>query len=90
MSSALLLRLNTDLDPSKRLSYYIFSPFSSFQIYENCRELHKYTLVEKKKFKQGEGPGFEGEFNNFQSPQLSSLSKLVGVMFLFLCRWPPC
>jgi len=48
----------------------------NFQIYENCRELHKYTLVEKKKFEQGEGPGFEGEFNNFQSPQLSSLSKL--------------
>jgi hypothetical protein len=57
--------------------------FISFQLYENCRELHKYTLDEKKKFAQGEGPGFEGELNNFQSPQLSSLSKLVSVMFLF-------
>ena len=65
------------------------SSLFSYQLYENCRELHKYTLVEKKKAAQGEGSGFDGELNNFQSPQLSSLSKLVSVLFLFLCRWPP-
>jgi len=65
--------------------YPIASPpsFFSFQFYENCHELHKYILVEKKKAAQGEGPGFDGELNNFSSPQLSSLSKLVSDMFYF-------
>jgi len=48
----------------------------NFQIYENCRALHDYTRYEKKKAARGEGPGFDGELNNFQAPQLSSLAKL--------------
>jgi len=47
----------------------------------NCRELHKYTLAERKKAAQGKGQGFDGELNNFQAPQLSSLSKLVSFFF---------
>jgi hypothetical protein len=45
--------------------------------------LHDYTRDQKKKAAQGEGTGFEGELNNFQSPQLSSLLKLVSY-FLYL------
>jgi len=48
----------------------------NIQLHTNCRELHKYTLAEKKKAAQGRGVGFDGEMNNFQAPQLSSLSKL--------------
>ena len=58
------------------------NPFYSYQLHANCRALHKYTLQEKKKAARGEGPGFDGELNNFQAPQLSSLSKLVST---FLC-----
>jgi hypothetical protein len=46
----------------------------------NCLELHKYTLQEKNIAARGEGPGFDGEMNNFQAPQLSSLAKLVGIL----------
>jgi len=45
--------------------------------------LHDYTRAQKKKAAQGEGTGFEGELNNFQSPQLSGLSKLVGSLLYF-------
>jgi hypothetical protein len=48
----------------------------NFQLHANCRALHNYTLQEKKKAARGEGPGFDGELNNFQAPQLSSLAKL--------------
>ena len=56
------------------------NPFYSYQLHANCRALHKYTLQEKKKAARGEGPGFDGELNNFQAPQLSSLSKLVSIL----------
>jgi len=45
--------------------------------------LHNYTRAQKKKAAQGEGAGFDGELNNFQSPQLSSLSKLVSALLYF-------
>jgi hypothetical protein len=54
--------------------------FFSYQLHANCRALHKYTLEEKKKAAHGEGPGFDGEVNNFQAPQLSSLAKLVSIL----------
>jgi hypothetical protein len=54
--------------------------FYSYQLHANCRALHKYTLEEKKKAARGEGPGFDGELNDFQAPQLSSLSKLVSIL----------
>ena len=55
-------------------------PFYSYQLHADCRALHKYTLQEKKKAARGEGTGFDGELNNFQVPQLSSLSKLVSIL----------
>ena len=64
------------------------NPFCSYQLHANCRALHKYTMAEKKKAARGEGPGFDGELNNFQAPQLSSLSKLVSILFVFGCRDP--
>ena len=68
-----------------RLSAYpiALSSLSSFQLYENCLMLHDYTRAQKKKAAQGEGTGFDGELNNFQSPQLSSLSKLVSALLDF-------
>ena len=51
--------------------------FSSFKLHENARELHEYTRSQKQKQARGEGAGFDGELDNFQEPNLSSLSKLV-------------
>jgi hypothetical protein len=45
--------------------------------------LHDYILAQKKKAAQGERTGFDGELNDFQSPQLSSLSKLVNALLYF-------
>jgi hypothetical protein len=45
--------------------------------------LHDYTRAQKKNAAQGEGTGFDGELNNFQSPQLSSLSKLASSLLYF-------
>lgn len=91
MSSAPRLRFISALHPTERLRDRIFT-FSSFQLHANCRALHQFTLDEKKKAERGEGPGFDGEFNNFQEPQLSSLAKLVSAflfLFFFACRNPP-
>ena len=59
---------------------YLIYTFFSFQLHANIRALHKYTLEEKKKAARGNGPGFDGELNNFQAPQLSSLAKLVSIL----------
>ena len=70
-----------------RLSAYpiaLSSLFFSFQLYENCLMLHDYTRAEKKKAAQGEGPGFDGELNDFQAPQLSSLARLVRIFVLLI------
>ena len=68
-----------------RLSDRIYS-FFSFQLHANIRALHNYTLQEKKKAARGEGPGFDGELNNFQAPQLSSLAKLVSILLFGYCK----
>lgn len=57
-------------------SYGALMSHVNFQLHANCRALHNYTLQEKKRAARGEGPGFDGELNNFQEPQLSSLAKL--------------
>jgi hypothetical protein len=67
-----------------RLSGYHFLPFFSLQLYENCRMLHEYTRTQKKAA-QGEGYDFDGELDDFQAPQLSSLARLVsGLSFRLL------
>jgi hypothetical protein len=45
--------------------------------------LHEYTRDQKKKAAQGKGPGFDGELDDFQAPQLSSLSKLVSIFSFY-------
>ncbi|KAI0290173.1 caspase domain-containing protein [Russula brevipes] len=57
-------------------SYQALMSHVNFQVHTNCRALHEYTRYEKKKAARGEGPGFDGELNNFQAPQLSSLARL--------------
>jgi hypothetical protein len=39
--------------------------------------LHEYTHDQRKKAARGEGNGFDGDLDNFQEPELSSLVKLV-------------
>jgi hypothetical protein len=66
-----------------RLTAYprTFYLFFSYQLYENCRMLHEYTRAQKKKAANGNGNGFDGDENNFQEPQLSSLVRLVSILF---------
>ena len=59
--------------------------FFSFQLHANIRELHKYNLMERKKAARGEESTFDGELNNFQAPQLSSLAKLVSILLFGWC-----
>jgi hypothetical protein len=62
--------------------------FFSYQLHANCRALHEYTLQERKRAARGEGPGFDGELNNFQTPQLSGLARLVSILlFCYGCLW---
>jgi hypothetical protein len=49
----------------------------SHQLRDNVMALHEYTHAQKKKAARGEGYGFDGELDNFQQPELSSLVKLV-------------
>ncbi|KAI0246645.1 caspase domain-containing protein [Lactifluus subvellereus] len=57
-------------------SYRELMTHVNFQLYANCCVLHEYTRAQKKMAARGEGPGFDGELNNFQTPELSSLAKL--------------
>jgi hypothetical protein len=52
---------------------YVFHT-SSFELHDNALALHEYTRHERKK-----ASGFDGELDNFQEPELSSLGKLVRV-----------
>jgi hypothetical protein len=49
----------------------------SFKLHDNALALHEYTRGQRKKAAHGEGPGFGGELDIFQEPELSSLVKLV-------------
>jgi len=57
-------------------SYRTLMTYVNYQLYENCRLLHEYTRAQKKKAANGDGNGFDGDQNNFQAPQLSSLVRL--------------
>ncbi|KAI0246856.1 caspase domain-containing protein [Lactifluus subvellereus] len=48
----------------------------NFQLHYNALALHEYTRDQKKKAARGEGSGFDGELDNFQEPELSSLVRL--------------
>lgn len=49
-----------------------FHDASSFELHDNALALHEYTRHERKRH-----TGFDGELDNFQEPELSSLGKLV-------------
>ena len=51
----------------------------SHQLHDNAMALHEYTHEQKKKAARGEGNGFDGDLDNFQEPDLSSLVKLVSL-----------
>jgi hypothetical protein len=82
--------LMTHIKCAIRPSYYRYrialTSLFSYQLHANCRALHKYTLNEKRKARRGEGPGFDGDLNNFQAPQLSSLAKLVSIPLSGYCN----
>jgi hypothetical protein len=52
---------------------YVFHT-CSFELHDNALALHEYTRHERKM-----ASGFDGELDNFQEPELSSLVKLVRV-----------
>jgi hypothetical protein len=49
----------------------------SFQLHDNALALHEYTRHERKLEASGQALHFDGELDNFQEPELSSLGKLV-------------
>ena len=64
-------------------SYLVFIYFSfSFQLHDNALALHEYTRDQKKRAARGEGNGFDGDLDNFQEPELSSLVRLVRFVIL--------
>lgn len=51
--------------------------FRSHKIYKNSLKLHEWTLEQRRRARsEGKEPP-DGEFLNFQTPELSSLAKLV-------------
>ena len=75
MSSAPLIRLISVIRLSSCPSLF----FHSFALHENARGLHTFIRQQKKG-----GNGFDGELENFQEPNLSSLWKLVRILHNFL------
>jgi len=64
----------------KNYSYPSYSALMShinFQLHDNALPLHAYTRDQRKKAARGQGDGFaDGELDNFQQPELSSLVRL--------------
>jgi len=48
----------------------------NIQLHDNALALHNYTRDQRKKARRGRGLGFDGELDNFQEPELSSLVRL--------------
>jgi len=57
-------------------SYGALMSHINFQLHYNALVLHEYTLEQRKKARHGQGDGFDGELDNFQEPELSSLVRL--------------
>jgi len=63
-------------------SYRELMTHINYQLHASCRALHDYTLFrkteKKRRIARGDSAGseFDGELNNFQTPELSSLAKL--------------
>lgn len=59
------------LEKCSRPSYGDLMAHINFELHDNALALHEYTRHERKK-----ASGFDGELDNFQQPELSSLGKL--------------
>jgi len=57
-------------------SYKSLMSHINFQLHDNALALHEYTHDQRKKAHKGQGNGFDGELDNFQEPELSSLVRL--------------
>jgi len=57
-------------------SYKSLMTHINFQLHDNALALHEYTHDQRKKAHNGQGSGFDGELDNFQEPELSSLVRL--------------
>jgi len=57
-------------------SYGALMAHINFQLHYNALALHEYTREERKKAHHGRGDGFDGELDNFQEPELSSIVRL--------------
>ena len=58
---------------SRTCTFLLFS----FQLHDNALALHEYTRHERKRTHLGDANRFDGELDNFQQPELSSLVRLV-------------
>jgi len=57
-------------------SYGALMAHINFQLHDNALALHEYTRHERKMAASGHGVRFDGELDNFQQPELSSLGRL--------------
>lgn len=57
-------------------SYGALMSHINFQLHDNALALHEYTRDQRKKAHRGQGDGFDGELDNFQEPELSSIVRL--------------
>jgi hypothetical protein len=55
-------------------------------LHDNALALHEYTHDQRKKAHNGQGDGFDGELDNFQEPELSSLVKLVSLLWVWVAE----
>ncbi|KAH9998768.1 peptidase C14, caspase domain-containing protein [Russula vinacea] len=57
-------------------SYSALMAHINFQLHDNALAMHEYTRHERKRTHLGDADRFDGELDNFQQPELSSLEKL--------------
>jgi len=57
-------------------SYSALMAHINFQLHDNALALHEYTRHERKRSHVGQADRFDGELDNFQQPELSSLVRL--------------
>ncbi|KAH9968493.1 caspase domain-containing protein [Lactifluus volemus] len=72
LTTALCDYLKTNNHPT----YKALMSHINHKLHDNAMALHEYTYYQRKKVARGEGNGFDGDLDNFQEPELSSLVKL--------------
>ncbi|KAH9968497.1 caspase domain-containing protein [Lactifluus volemus] len=64
------------LQTNNHPTYKALMSHINHKLHDNAMALHEYTHDQRKKAARGEGNGFDGDLDNFQEPELSSLVKL--------------